>query len=726
MTDDKEIIKKIEEELGISLETRVKYDENNSIELNLGSIERSSIPNIIGELQNLKKLIMSSSAFESLPESIGNLKNLREIIALDAYKFNSLPDSFGELVSLEELLIQHTQLATLPESLGNLRKLKSAILSNNKINMLPNSFGNLENLTILEIWGNELTTLPEVFGNLKNLKRLTLQRNQLKYLPESFGNLENLENLELNYNSLLSVPENFGNLKNLKRLDMSDNQILYLPESFGNLQNLVRLIIKRNKLTSLPNSFGKLENLKEVYLDENQINSLPDTIGDLKKLDSLYLPKNILKTLPETLKSMENLRILNIDDNDINPIPEFLAEIKSLQNLTYAKKGLEFYRANIDVIKKIRANKVRMTGFPPLFWFYLMDIPEILIKVLPKISSRTIPMIRVGEMPKEKGFWVLVEENRIIGISAIEQFINKLPEDLGLLKDLRYLILSDNSITSLPSSIGNCTKLEEVNLSNNEITELPESFSNLTAIKSLNLSNNKLTNIPTELWPLKELAELNLTNNPFDTEEITISQKVPDLILKYLRKKATIRVFISHAVIDFEPYQIGHLVEFLGKQKEISQVFFCEEDLAGNIDEWMLDTVQKCQLVLFIATKKSVFDSVDCTNELQLADKFSIPVIPLKGKDVNWSDLAERNLSRELGLEYDTENIDVFCEDIYKYIENFKREIDLMGKKEREKSITDIYERFRLMLDERLDSIIRKIENLGERISRLENKNHQQ
>ncbi|MFX1391808.1 MAG: hypothetical protein ACFE9Z_17220, partial [Promethearchaeota archaeon] len=246
-----------------------------------------------------------------------------------------------------------------------------------------------------------------------------------------------------------------------------------------------------------------------------------------------------------------------------------------------------------------------------------------------------------------------------------------------------------------------------------------------TAIKNLNLSNNKLTNIPTELWALKELAELNLNNNPFESEEITISQKVPDLILKYLRKKATIRVFISHAVIDFEPYQIGPLVEFLEKQKEISEVFFCEEDLAGNIDEWMLDTVQKCQLILFIATKKSVFDSIDCTNELQLADKFSIPVIPLKGKDVDWSDLAERNLSRELGLEYDTENFDTFCEDVYKYIENFKREIDLMGEKEREKGITDIYERFRLMLDERLDSILRKIDDLGERINRLENRNRQ-
>lgn len=724
MIDDKEIIKKIEEELGISLETRVNYDGINAVELNLAGIERATVPYVIGELQNLKKLNVSSSAYESLPESIGNLKNLREFIALDTYKLKSLPDSFGRLVNLEDLVIQNTELATLPESFGNLKNLKIATLSNNKLNHLPNSFGNLEKLAVLEIWGNEFITLPEIFGNLRNLKRLTLQNNRLASLPESFGKLENLELLELNNNSLSSLPETFGSLKNLKRLDMSDNQILSLPESIGNLQNLIRLIIKRNKLTSLPNSFGKFENLKEVYLDENQITSIPDTIGDLNKLDSLYLPKNSLTSLPETIKNMENLRNLNINGNDIDPIPEFLAEIKTLQSFTYENRKLAFYRANMDVIKKIRANKVRMTGLPSLFWFYLMDIPEPLILILPQLSSRTKPIIRVGEMPKKEGFWVLVDENRIVGISAIGQFIDQLPEDIGELKDLRYLILNNNNITSLPSSIGNCTKLEEVNLSNNQITELPESFNNLTVIKSLNLSNNKFTNIPTELWALKELSELNLTNNPLEAEEMTISQKVPDLILKYLRKKATIRVFISHAVVDFEPYHIEELVEYLGNQNEISEVYFCEADLAGNIDEWMLDTVQKCQLVLFIATRKSVFDSVDCANELQLADKFHIPVIPIKGDDVNWPDLAEKNLSRELGLEFDKDNISDFCEDLYKYIVNFKREIDLMGKKEREKGITDIYERFRLMLEDRLDSLLKKIDGLGERINRLENRNH--
>ena len=297
--------------------------------------------------------------------------------------------------------------------------------------------------------------------------------------------------------------------------------------------------------------------------------------------------------------------------------------------------------------------------------------------------------------------------------------ISSLPSNFGVFQNLKSLIINHNPIGTLPESFGELKDLELLDLSNNKLAILPDSFVNLTSIKSLNLSNNQFIEIPTQLWALKELTELNLTNNPLNPEDITLSQKVPDLIREALRKKATIRVFISHAVIDFDPYRIRELVEFLEKQKEISQVYFCEEDLAGNIDEWMLDAVQRSQLILFIGTQKSVFYSPDCANELQLADKFSIPVIPIKGYDVNWQDLAEKNLSRELGLEFDKDNFNEFCDNLYIYIENFKREIDLMGKTERHKGITDIYERFRLMLDDKLDDILRKVGDLSEKMNSL-------
>jgi len=43
-----------------------------------------------------------------------------------------------------------------------------------------------------------------------------------------------------------------------------------------------------------------------------------------------------------------------------------------------------------------------------------------------------------------------------------------------------------------------------------------------------------------------------------------------------------------------------------------------------------------------------------------------------------------------------------------------------MGKEERRLGIIDIYERFRLMLDEKLSEIFRKVDDLAEKITNLE------
>ncbi|KKL51844.1 hypothetical protein LCGC14_2291420, partial [marine sediment metagenome] len=342
------------------------------------------------------------------------------------------------------------------------------------------------------------------------------------------------------------------------------------------------------------------------------------------------------------------------------------------------------------------------------------------IEIIRELEKENTEKEKLGQ--KVNRINMKVEDGRVVEWRLFEYNVISLPENFGVFNNLRSMTITRSQIESLPESFGKLKDLESLDLSNNKLISLPESFVNLTAIKNLNLSNNQLSEIPTQLWALKELTKLNLSNNPFNPEDATISQKVPDLIRDHLRKKATIRVFISHAVIDFEPYRIKDLVDYLETQKEISQVFFCEEDLAGNIDEWMLDAIQKCQLILFIGTQKSVFDSPDCANELQLADKFSIPVIPIKGNEINWPDLAEINLSRELGLEFDKENFDEFCSNLYEYILNFKREIDLMDKEARQKGITDIYERFRLILEEKISGIKRKIDDIAERIAKLEEK----
>ena len=480
--------------------------------------------------------------------------------------------------------------------------------------------------------------------------------------------------------------------------------------------DLTQLTLDRETLEKLGESVIQFKNLEKFLIKSAEDKILPGWLGDLKNLEELFINESYLTAVPEWLKDFKKLGYLNLAGNAIRNLPEWLPTLPELKKLILwyrskwgsrifsASSTLELNQENLNILKALHDKNVGILDSIYSMHFEL-GLPFEQMKIIRELRNADGHNVVRGEKIKAvdeprtssppSNIHLRVLDGKIAQMSIIDSKIKEIPESFGNIEGLNKLILRGLSLESLPESIGNLKDLNELDLSNNQLTSLPESFVNLTLLTNLDLSNNKFSEIPTELWALTELTQLNLNNNPLSSEENTIIQKVPDLIRDYLRKKATIKVFISHAVVDFEPYRIGDLVDYLEKQKEISEVYFCEADLAGNIDEWMLDTVQKCQLILFIGTNKSVFNSVDCENELQLADKFSIPVIPIKGYDVDWPDLAERNLSRELGMEFDKDNFDAFCEDLYKYIENFKREIDLMDKDARQKGIMDIYERFR-------------------------------
>jgi len=502
----------------------------------------------------------------------------------------------------------------------------------------------------------------------------------------------------------------------LKELNLDDYKLKLLGDSVKNLRNVERFLLNCPEGKGVPEWLKELNYIKTLVLTDSELSKIPEYIKEFKNLNALYLMGNRITNLPEWLTTLSDLKIFNLNDR---------------------AQTLDLTKSNMDILRTLHERNVKLSD-PTFRLNVILGVPLDQIKIIKEISWYEDGINRVFSEklnsinepwrdPRTYGVCLRIFNGKILQMSISDTNLENLPEDFGNLKDLNFISIIKNQLTSLPESIGVLNNLKELMLSGNNLTSLPESFVNLISLQKLDLSNNQFKEIPTQLWALKKLTQLDLNGNPLSSEENTIIQKVPDLIREYLRKKATIRVFISHAVVDFEPYHIGHLVEYLEKQKEISQVYFCEEDLAGNIDEWMLDAVQKCQLLLFIATNKSVFNSVDCANELQLADKFSIPIIPIKGYDVDWTNLAEKNLSRELGLEFDRDNFEVFCENLYKYIENFKREIDLLEKEAREKGITDIYERFRLILDEvvsdlkrNISNITDKMDSLAERINNLE------
>ncbi|MBN1799873.1 MAG: leucine-rich repeat domain-containing protein [Candidatus Lokiarchaeota archaeon] len=533
-----------------------------------------------------------------------------------------------------------------------------------------------------------------------DLAELNLNSEKLKLFGESIKKLSFIDKLLLKLPESGLFPEWCVKFKNIKSLIVKDSHLTRFPELFRQFKNLEVLNLEGNDLKSLPDWFAELDKITELNLSNNKFDQLPDllTMAYLKKLD-IESPTPLSDLTEETLNKIAELLKKGVEINS------WL--VKALFELKVSKE-------QVKVLSNIRneagKNVVRID---------LMDSKDDQYTINGQARFNYYQCVHAR-----------VWDGKIRQITANEYNLVNLPKDLAKIESLEYLSLRGNKLRTLPDTFGKLVNLKDLDLSDNALSSLPDSFSDLKSLVKLNLNKNQFVEIPTELWAVKELVELNMNDNPLTSEEIIVSQKVPDLIRKHLRKKATIKVFISHAVVDFEKYRVAELSEFLEHQKEISQVFFCEENLAGNIDQWMLEAVQKCHLVLFIATYKSVFDSPDCDNELKLADKFSIPVIPIKGEDVEWFDLAEKNLSRELGLEFDGKNFEDFSENLYKYIENVKREINLLEKEERRSGVVDVYERFRLIMDDKLREFDKKIErklreitkDFNEKIGELEKK----
>jgi len=306
----------------------------------------------------------------------------------------------------------------------------------------------------------------------------------------------------------------------------------------------------------------------------------------------------------------------------------------------------------------------------------LETIPET-ISELYKLKKLDLSINKLNSIPESIGKLEFLKN-----LELDQNQLEIVPKSIGNLRNLKKLNLSENKLQNLPNTIGNLISLKKLNLKENQLNCIPESIGELTNIESLILGNNNLSQLPWTIWKLKNLNFLHLDNNLWKDEWEELASRDLPSILKFCQKRATINIFISYAVADFNDFHIKDISEFLAGQEEIYNAFYCETDLRGNIDDFMNETVPKCQLLLFFASNKSVFNSVDCAHELELARKHNIQIIPIKGKDVNWGELKEKNLDRLLGHEFNENEFNEFCEKLYEYIKQFKRDVNLFDSEE--------------------------------------------
>ncbi|KAL3714777.1 hypothetical protein ACJRO7_006645 [Eucalyptus globulus] len=140
----------------------------------LAEIDRS-----IGKLEQLIYLkIKWCPCLRELPEEIGCLTALRELILIQSCSVCYLPDSIGNLRHLSRLIVEDTGLVKLPDTIKGLVDLEHLCLADcRSLNSLSDAVGELKSLTHLDLSG---TTIEELPPSLWDLEVLTLLMDRSK------------------------------------------------------------------------------------------------------------------------------------------------------------------------------------------------------------------------------------------------------------------------------------------------------------------------------------------------------------------------------------------------------------------------------------------------------------------------------------------------------------------------------------------------------------------
>ena len=339
-----------------------------TISVSFGNNLSGSLPESVGKLTSLKKLIIGNnriagvvpaSVFElpfieiidffanemigPLPASMGHAENL-EILSMAGNNIGgSIPPSIGMLKKLKDLFIDNNRLTgNLPPELGNASALRRIRLHNNMLSgSIPKEFGLLSELISINLAQNNLTgTLPPELGRLEKLISFIIAHNQITGVtPEEIGAMKSLQVLRLcNNNFIGPLPSRIGELGKLEQFWANDNMLSgEIPHQIGNCTMISDVRLNNNQLTgSIPVEIEKLEYLSKLNLSNNLlIGPLPRNLERLRRLQELHLSNNSISgSLPEKIGELLSIKLIVADNNQIiGPLPSLVSHLERFTQL---------------------------------------------------------------------------------------------------------------------------------------------------------------------------------------------------------------------------------------------------------------------------------------------------------------------------------------------------------------------------------------------------------
>jgi len=360
----------------------------------------------------------------------------------------------------------------------------------------------------------EMPPAMDTFGICGGLVTLKLNNNLLRDLPESVSCLASLRLLECKTNYLKKLPFGLGECRELRVIKVPTNELSELPDSMAKLENLSELVLTANSLTVFPAWVGDLKGLRQLFIGNNRLESLPYKLGYCTDLTDLQVYNNPLVDPPyeKCLTGLDRLLFelrqkfleatqgptppvhphrYGIGDEKIEILPLFQRRLQKLLNVAKETKELDLIQNGLFTM-------------PPKV-HELLDLKRLNLSAQHFRGLEGRPKFPEG-MAQLASLWIKRCE------------LNGVDESVGLLRGLKDIDLSENSIEDISHKVfRHLKKLEVINLSRNHLYALPEEIGLIPYLKELHLEMNRLDFLPDSLTKLKGLEVLNVSLNNLST-----------------------------------------------------------------------------------------------------------------------------------------------------------------------------------------------------------------
>jgi len=330
----------------------------------------------------------------------------------------------------------------------------------------------LPKLKELKISYGECTLDWTILKNSSSLKTLIIDTALNNKSFEDLLEIPSLEilNIEGAYNEVSGTGLNIEPLKNLKNLKiLYINQATILKGSLSSLQNLKELyaIIDNENLSEITT----LDSLEYLTISPPKTGKTYDMgcLKDLKNLKSLYLDGVVYKRngshlTGDSLLGLTNIKELTIQSHYLTQ--ELVDRISLLTNL----EVLRFKSWGISKETDDDNEELNFDGFKNLSNLTILEFRGRIAYGQRKVSK--IPDA-IFSLPNLTEFTLTAQK------------VTSIPEEIGNLKKLQYLDLSNNSIEGeIPQNLS--STLQHIDLSDNDLTgEIPQYFNTFPNLKHL-------------------------------------------------------------------------------------------------------------------------------------------------------------------------------------------------------------------------------------------------